>query len=100
MSYHADIAPRRRPWLIATPLILLLVLAAVWCGVWFYARGEAETRINEWQAQQAKAGRVFTCGRERLLRTARFVVAMVLSLSTPPQRGHVESRSALPRELS
>jgi hypothetical protein len=64
MTYHADLAPRRRPWLIATPLILVLVLAAVWCGVWFYARGEAETRINEWQAQQAKAGRVFTCGTQ------------------------------------
>ena len=42
----------------------MLVLAAAWSGVWFYAAGEAETRINDWQAQQAKAGRVFTCGKQ------------------------------------
>ena len=32
--------------------------------MWFYASGEAEARINDWQAQQAKAGRVFTCGKQ------------------------------------
>ncbi len=64
MTYHDDLRPRRKPWLIAAPLILVLVLAAAWSGVWFYASGEAETRINDWQAQQAKAGRVFTCGSQ------------------------------------
>lgn len=64
MTYHADLAPRRRPWLIAAPLALVLVLAAVWSGVWYYAAGKAETRINDWQAQQAKAGRVFSCGTQ------------------------------------
>jgi len=66
MTYHADLAPRRRPWLIATPLILLLVLAAVWSGVWYYAAGAAEARVNDWQAQQAKAGRVFSCGSQKV----------------------------------
>jgi hypothetical protein len=64
MTYHDDLRPRRKPWLIAAPLILVLVLAAAWSGVWFYASSEAETRINDWQAQQAKAGRVFTCGSQ------------------------------------
>ncbi len=27
MTYHAELAPRRRPWLIAIPLILVLALA-------------------------------------------------------------------------
>jgi len=35
-----------------------------WSGVWLYASSEAEARINDWQAQQAKAGRVFTCGQQ------------------------------------
>lgn len=64
MTYHAELVPRRRPWLIATPLILVLVLGAVWSGVWYYAAGAAEARINDWQAQQAKAGRVFSCGTQ------------------------------------
>src|SRR5258705_4553861 len=65
MTYHAELAPRRsRSWLIATPLILVLALAAGWSALWFYASGEAETRINAWQAQQAAAGRTFTCGNQ------------------------------------
>ena len=64
MTYHADLAPRRSHWLIAAPLIVMLVLAAVWSGVWFYAAGEAESRINDWQTQQAKAGRTFACGTQ------------------------------------
>ena len=66
MTYHADLNASRRPWLIAMPLVLVLALAAAWSGVWYYAAGEAEARINDWQAQQAKAGRVFTCGSQRV----------------------------------
>jgi hypothetical protein len=64
MTYHAELAPRRRSWLIATPLMVVLALAIVWSGFWWYAAGEAETRINAWQAQQASAGRAFTCGKQ------------------------------------
>ena len=56
MTYHAELAPRRRPWLIAMPLILVLLLGAVWTGVWFYAAREAETRMDAWRAQQARGG--------------------------------------------
>jgi hypothetical protein len=62
MTYHDDLAPRRRSWLIATPLILVLVLAAGWSGFWYYAAGEAEARIGAWQAQEAQSGRTFSCG--------------------------------------
>src|SRR3954471_22608322 len=64
MTYHAELAPRRRPWLIALPLVLVVVLAAAWSGFWYYASREAEARINDWQAQQAKAGRLFSCGSQ------------------------------------
>jgi len=64
MTDHADLAPRRRSWLIATPLILVLVLAGGWSGFWYYAAGQAEARINAWQAQQAGAGRQFSCGKQ------------------------------------
>lgn len=64
MTYHAELAPRRRPWLIATPLVLVLVLGALWTGVWFYAAGEAEQRMEAWRAQQARGGREFSCGKQ------------------------------------
>jgi hypothetical protein len=64
MTYHPDLAPRRRSWLIATPLIVVLVLGLAWSGFWYYAAGQAEGRIAEWQQQQAAAGRVFTCGKQ------------------------------------
>ena len=66
MTYHAELAPRRRPWLIATPLALVVLLAAVWSGVWYYAARDAEARINDWQAQQARAGRAFSCGTQKV----------------------------------
>ena len=64
MTYHEALKPRRRPWLIATPLILVLVLGAVWGGVWFFAAGEAEKRMNAWREQQAGAGRKFDCATQ------------------------------------
>ena len=64
MTYHAELKPSRRPWLIAMPLILVLALAAAWSGVWFYAAGEAEKRMDAWREQQARAGRVFGCGSQ------------------------------------
>ena len=64
MTYHEALKPRRRPWLIATPLILVLVLGAVWTGVWFFAAGEAEKRMNAWREQQASAGRKFDCATQ------------------------------------
>ena len=66
MTYHAELAPRRRHWLIAAPLILVLALAVAWSGFWYYAAREAEARVNDWQAQQAKAGRVFSCGSQKV----------------------------------
>jgi hypothetical protein len=32
MTYHAELSTSRRPWLIATPLIIVVVLAAAWSG--------------------------------------------------------------------
>ena len=64
MTYHADLAPSRRPWLIATPLAVVVALAAAWTALWFYASSEAEVRLNDWRAQQARSGRVFNCASQ------------------------------------
>lgn len=64
MTYHDELAPRRSRWLIAAPLMLVLALGVAWSGVWYYAAGRARTQVEEWRSEQAKAGRVFTCGSQ------------------------------------
>ena len=62
MTHLAELEPRRRRhWLIAVPLAIVIALGVAWTALWFYAAGEAETRLNDWQEQQAQGGRVFTC---------------------------------------
>ncbi len=63
-DYAAALAPRRRPWKVALPLILVLVLAAGWSGFWYFAAQTAERLLEEWRARQAQAGRVITCGQQ------------------------------------
>lgn len=63
---HPVLAPRRGRWLIAAPLILVVVLAAAWSGLWFYAADRAETLVDNWRAEQAQAGRAFTCGSQQI----------------------------------
>jgi hypothetical protein len=57
---------RRRPWLIATPLVLVIVLAAGWSVFWFYAARQANIGIADWHAREAKAGRDFTCASQTI----------------------------------
>ena len=57
-------APRRRPlWRLFIMPALLVVAAAAWSGFWFYAASEVGVRADAWRAQEAKAGRVYDCGK-------------------------------------
>ncbi len=49
-------------------ILVLLVLAAAggWSAFWFYAAGAAEKAIAGWRAREAQAGRIYTCGNQRL----------------------------------
>jgi hypothetical protein len=64
MTYHDELAPRRSRWLIAAPLMFVIALGIAWSVVWYYAAGSAQTLIENWRAEQAKAGRIFTCGSQ------------------------------------
>ena len=57
-------APRRRSlWrLLAAPL-LLLIAAVAWSGFWFFAASEVGVKADAWRAQEAKAGRIYDCGK-------------------------------------
>jgi len=57
-------APRRRPlWRLFIMPALLVVAAIAWSGFWFYASSEVWVRADAWRAQEAKAGRVYDCGK-------------------------------------
>lgn len=57
---------RRKPWIIAVPLMLVVVLGLCWSGLWVYASARADREIDAWIAREAKLGRVWTC-KERSL---------------------------------
>ena len=64
--YGPGLARRRRPWLIAAPLALVVILALAWTGFWFYAASRASATIAGWRAREAEAGRVHSCGQQTI----------------------------------
>jgi hypothetical protein len=56
--------PRRTAWRFIVPVVVVVGLAAVWCGLWYYAAGVANRTLAGWIASEAAAGRDYTCGSE------------------------------------
>ena len=58
------LAPRRHArWRIFIAPALLLVVAIAWSAFWFYAASQVDVVADAWRAQEAKAGRVYDCGK-------------------------------------
>ncbi|MBN8919677.1 MAG: DUF2125 domain-containing protein [Rhizobiales bacterium] len=47
-------------WIFA-PLVFLLLLAAAWSVLWFYAARRAETTVADWLEREAQSGRTHAC---------------------------------------
>jgi hypothetical protein len=58
--------PRRSRWPLFLPFILVVILAALWSGLWFFASAKAETTLNGWREREAKAGRVYSCEQQSI----------------------------------
>jgi hypothetical protein len=56
--------PRRRRWPMFLPFVLLVALAVLWTGGWFFAASLSEATIAGWREREARAGRDFTCERQ------------------------------------
>jgi hypothetical protein len=56
--------PRSAALRIVAPVAVLVGLAVVWCGLWYYAAGVANRTLAGWIASEAVAGRTYTCGSE------------------------------------
>ena len=59
-------AARRGRWPIVLPFALVVVLAALWSGAWFYIAGQAEDAVAAWRTREARAGRVYGCGTQTI----------------------------------
>ena len=57
---------RRRLWPIFVPITLVVALAVIWTGIWFYAAAAAETAIDGWRAREARSGRTYECGTQTI----------------------------------
>src|SRR5262249_21325794 len=56
--------PRRRRWLLFIPFALVVVLAAGWSVVWFYAAARAEPELAAWREAERRAGRTQDCASQ------------------------------------
>jgi hypothetical protein len=65
VSYSHQPARPRRLWLFL-PAAALVVAAAAWCGLWYFAAGRAETEIATWRAREAQRGRVVACAQQEI----------------------------------
>jgi hypothetical protein len=54
----------RRLRTVLISVVILVVLAAGWCGAWYYAASVADRTLAGWVAREAAAGRAYTCGSE------------------------------------
>lgn len=56
--------PRRRPlWPVFVMPALVIVAAIGWSAFWFYAASQVDRQVDAWRAREAKAGRVYDCGK-------------------------------------
>lgn len=60
---HPELAPSRSRRVVV-PFAVVLVLAALWTGFWFYASSTAQATLTQWREQEARLGRTYTCGSE------------------------------------
>lgn len=82
-----------RPWRMFLPLGLVLLLAALWSGYWFFASGIARDRLAAERARLAEQGLTLTCTDEGW---GGYPFHFEFSCSAPvvTYRGQAELRSA------
>jgi hypothetical protein len=53
--------PKSRPWLVAVPAAILVLLGIAWSGFWYWSTDAAETTMTAWRSREAEAGRLYNC---------------------------------------
>ncbi|CAL8968210.1 hypothetical protein RHODGE_RHODGE_04189 [Rhodoplanes serenus] len=96
-----DVSPpvrRRRPWLIALPLVLVVAAGLAWTAFWFHAASVTRTVLAGWQENEAAAGRTYACASQdvggfpfRFELRCREPVAALRSASPPTRVSAVDA---------
>jgi hypothetical protein len=65
-SVARPVLRRPRRWPLFLPFALVVVLAAGWTGVWFYAAARAEAEVAAWRERERQAGREQQCASQSI----------------------------------
>jgi hypothetical protein len=65
-SRSPSAAPRRRRWLLFAPFAFVVILAAGWSALWFYAAGRAEADLAARREAERRAGRTQECASQSI----------------------------------
>ncbi len=61
----AELYPARRTlWRYISMVLFVVLLVGGWSWFWSYAADKARATLEGWSAREAKAGRIYACGRE------------------------------------
>jgi hypothetical protein len=50
--------------MVVIPAVIVIVLSAGWCWLWYYAASVADRTLSGWVEREAAAGRVYSCGSQ------------------------------------
>jgi hypothetical protein len=59
-------AARRRRWPLFLPFAIIVLLAAAWTALWFYAAARADAEIALWRERERQAGRAQDCASQSI----------------------------------
>ena len=111
-SSRPPLKRRRRPWLIALPLAIVVLLAALWTGFWFYAANRADLEITQWRTREAQNGPTSSPAAARTSGAIRSASRCTVPIPTrscevgsrpwdwPPRTVSSRSRSTIPPSSS
>jgi hypothetical protein len=58
--------PRRFMWRYLALTTVIVALVGGWSWFWYYAADRAQAAVDGWRAREAKAGRIYNCGKQEI----------------------------------
>jgi hypothetical protein len=61
-----EVVRRRRIWPILVPVVLVVALAILWTGLWFYAAAAADSTLAGWLDRETRIGHKIDCANRSM----------------------------------